>query len=33
MIVLSIVLGIVSVALFAVTVYLLTPRRRRGGSL
>jgi hypothetical protein len=33
MIVLSIVLGIASVVLAGVTVYLLTPRRRRGGSL
>jgi hypothetical protein len=33
MVELAIVLGVISVALFAVTVYLLTPRRRRGGSL
>lgn len=33
MVELAIVLGAISVALFAVTVYLLTPRRRRGGSL
>lgn len=33
MVELAIVLGAISVTLFAVTVYLLTPRRRRGGSL
>jgi hypothetical protein len=33
MIVLSIVFGVTSAVLFAVTVYLLTPRRRRNGSV
>jgi hypothetical protein len=33
MIVLSIVLGVISAVLFVVTAYLLTPRRRRNGSV
>ena len=33
MVELAIVLGVASVVLFGVSVYLLTPRRRRGGSV